>query len=148
MIDGAEAHALKAALLDPIPQVVHDLRILRFEQAMRHEPARVAVQGIVDIRIVPTVNARIDEHGVAQSKIAHLRHLIFDGRIDGGLGARILRMAERKFRMMRPDFEMGVDDQPAWLSRQACRCLREKLPARGHIIAVSCARRIPPAQSC
>jgi hypothetical protein len=62
-VQGAEAHALKAMLFYPIVQPLHYFRIFRVDQPVRHEPVRVLLKRVAYVRIVPSVIARINQHG-------------------------------------------------------------------------------------
>src|SRR5262245_31059244 len=117
MIDRAETHTLKAVLIHPKPQFLSNLGISRIDQPVSDEQLRILSQTMSDVRVVPSVVSLIDQHGGADSKIAHLSYLIFDRCSDGYIQiATALRMIERKLRVERPDFQMRIDDQPRLVS--------------------------------
>src|SRR6516162_2511789 len=81
MIDWAESHALEAPLLNPVTQAAGWIRLERMQQAMSYEQFRVAVERIVDIRVIPAIVARIDQHRITQAEFPHLLHLVLDRRL-------------------------------------------------------------------
>src|ERR1700684_1188816 len=103
MIDGAETHALKALLFNPVAQPAGHLRI---EQAVSDEEFWIPAQAIGDVGIVPAVEARIDEDGVLEAELLHPLDLILDGPFDvHALQVRALRMVEWELGIEGPDFE-------------------------------------------
>src|SRR4051794_37117709 len=104
MINRAEPHALEAALCHPVPKSSCGIRLQRIEQSVCDEPLWILMQRIVDVRVVPAKKARIDEHGVLQAKLIHLRNLVFDWSFDGNaFQVRPFRVMERELRIEGPD---------------------------------------------
>ena len=99
-------------------------------QPVRHELIRVLVQRVADVGIVPSVIARIDQHGIAQAKIAHHFDLVLDRTrrfpvSDSGCSG----WRKGNFGSSRPYFQMGIDDQPFRFACQAGSGLCKKLAA-------------------
>src|SRR5579863_1611143 len=130
MIDGAEPHSLKSVLPEPVVEPFDNLWIEWSDQAVCDKQFWIGFQAVGDIRIVPAEKTRIDQHRIAQSEVAHLFHLVFDRRryfhFEIWTG---LRMIERKSRIERPDFQVGVDDQP-WPRRRRPGRTRGSGPCR------------------
>ena len=129
MILGAEAHALKAMLFYPVAQPLRDLGVFGVDQPVRHEPVRVLVERIADVGVVPAVEARVNQHRVPQSIIAHVLDLVLDGCVDVRLGLRVLRVMKGKLGIEGPHFKMSVDDDPLRSCRQAGSSLGQKTAA-------------------
>lgn len=89
---------------------------------MRDKELRIALQAVGDLRVIPAEVPRVDEHGIAETKITNLLDLVLDRR--GNFHFQVLtalRMIEGKFRIDRPDLQVRVDQQPLLGLEGNCR---------------------------
>src|SRR4051794_41165885 len=108
MIDRTEAHALKAVLLHPEAKPYRNLRILRIDESVGDKELGIAREAVCNIGVVPAEIARIDQHGIAKTEIAHLLDLILDRSLLFRLETwPTLRVVEGELRVGRPNFQMG-----------------------------------------
>src|SRR5437870_2975936 len=125
MVERTETHPLKSMLFDPVTQTLGSLGILWIEQTVRHEQARIPMERVTDVRVVPTVVAWIDQDGVTQAVIAHFLNFILDGSRHLGARLRMLGMMKRELRVQSPYLQVGVDDQGLGFCPQNGRLYQE-----------------------